>query len=117
MSVGRYTLANRLLGRSCNSPTVRISPKEVLVSHLFRRLVSKVRNVLEAQLPHAEPELKAPRGAEAITLRTDQRHFDSFLRSIDHMSSLLDARRLKSDIMGEIRRTTALLGMSTCRMT
>lgn len=96
---------------------MRITPKEVLVSHLFRRLVSKVRNVLEAQLPHANLELKAPRGAEAITLRTDQRHFDSFLRSIDHMSSLLDARRLKSDIMGEIRRTRALLGMSACGMT
>jgi hypothetical protein len=117
MSVGRYTLVNRVLGRSRNSPTVRISAKEVLVSHLFRRLVSKVRNVLEAQLPRAEPELKTPRGAETITLRTDQRHFDSFLRSIDHMSSLLDARRLKSDIMGEIRRTRALLGMSMGRMT
>ena len=74
-----------------------------------------MRNVLEAQLPHAKPGLKAPRGtgpiAEAITLRTDQRQFDSFLRSINHMSSLLDARRLKSDIMGEIRRTRALLGM------
>jgi hypothetical protein len=33
------------------------------------------------------------------------------------MSSLLDARRLKSDIMGEIRRTRALLGMSADGMT
>ncbi|KAI9512877.1 PhoX domain-containing protein [Russula earlei] len=78
-----------------------------------RRLISKVRNVLEAQLPNAKSGLKAQRGtgsvAEAITLRTDQRQFDSFLRSIDHMSSLLDARRLKNDIMGEIRRTRALL--------
>ncbi|KAH9064088.1 PhoX domain-containing protein [Lactarius vividus] len=78
-----------------------------------QRLISKVRNVLEAQLPRVKPELKAPRGtgsgAETITLRTDQRQFDVFLRSIDHMSSLLDARRLKNDIMGEIRRTRALL--------
>ncbi|KAH9968824.1 PhoX domain-containing protein [Russula dissimulans] len=78
-----------------------------------RRLISKVRNVLEAQLPQANPGLKAPRSAgsvaEAITLRTDQRQFDSFLRSIGHMSSLLDARRLKSDITSEIRRTRALL--------
>lgn len=78
-----------------------------------QRLISKVRNVLEAQLPRVQPELKAPRGtgsgAETITLRTDQRQFDVFLRSIDHMSSLLDARRLKNDIMGEIRRTRALL--------
>ncbi|KAH9081947.1 PhoX domain-containing protein [Lactarius deliciosus] len=78
-----------------------------------QRLISKVRNVLEAQLPRVKPELKAPRGtgsgAETITLRTDQRQFDVFLRSIDHMSSLLDARRLKNDIMGEIRRTRSLL--------
>ncbi|KAH9175493.1 PhoX domain-containing protein [Lactarius sanguifluus] len=78
-----------------------------------QRLISKVRNVLEAQLPRVKPELKAPRGtgsgAETITLRTDQRQFDVFFRSIDHMSSLLDARRLKNDIMGEIRRTRSLL--------
>ncbi|KAI0274788.1 PhoX domain-containing protein [Gloeopeniophorella convolvens] len=78
-----------------------------------QRLISKVRNVLEAQLPQPKPRLSTPRstgsGAEIITLRTDQRQFDSFLRSIDHMSSLLDARRLKNDIMGEIRRTRGLL--------
>jgi sorting nexin-25 len=90
------------------------------MSHHHRHLISKLRNVLEAQLPHAKPGLKSTRGtssvAEAITLRTDQRQFDSFLRSIDYMSSLLDVRRLKSDIMGEIRRTRALLGMSTSAM-
>lgn len=91
-----------------------------LLTHLSRRLISKVRNVLEAQLPRVQPELKAPRGtgsgAETITLRTDQRQFDVFLRSIDHMSSLLDARRLKNDIMGEIRRTRALLGMTVYKV-
>jgi sorting nexin-25 len=91
------------------------------MTHLHRRLISKVRNVLEAQIPQAKPGLKAPRsadsGGEAITLRTDQRQFGSFFRSIDHMSSLLDARRLKSDIIGEIRRTRALLGMSADGMT
>lgn len=49
---------------------------------------------------------------DRITMRTDARHFESFLRSISRCSSLLDARRLKNDIMGEIRRTRALLG--TC---
>ncbi|KAI0001884.1 hypothetical protein BJV77DRAFT_970081 [Russula vinacea] len=97
---------------NCTIHQFNIRPRNLL-SDPFRRLISKVRNVLEAQLPHAKPELKAPRGAgsvtEAITLRTDQRQFDSFLRSIDHMSSLLDARRLKSDIMSEIRRTRSLL--------
>jgi hypothetical protein len=115
--VEHCTLVDRVQGWGCYSPTVRT----VLLSHLLRRLISKVRNVLEAQLPQANPGLKAPRSAgsvaEAITLRTDQRQFDSFLRSIGHMSSLLDARRLKSDITSEIRRTRALLGMSTSGIT
>jgi sorting nexin-25 len=46
---------------------------------------------------------------ERITTRTNPRQFESFLRSIDHCSSLLDARRLKNDIVGEIRRTRLLL--------
>ena len=49
--------------------------------------------------------------AETITIRTDIRQFESFLRSINRCSSLLDARRLKNDIVGEIRRTRMLLGM------
>jgi len=51
---------------------------------------------------------------ERITIRTDARQFESFLRSINRCSSLLDARRLKNDITGEIRRTRLLLGMSFC---
>ncbi|KAI0033978.1 PhoX domain-containing protein [Vararia minispora EC-137] len=77
-----------------------------------QRLVSKVRNVLEAQLP-SRPEAKVPVTTtptpETITVRTDPRQFESFLRSISRTSSLLDARRLKNDIMGEIRRTRVLL--------
>lgn len=46
---------------------------------------------------------------ERITTQTNPRQFESFLRSIDHCSSLLDARRLKNDIVGEIRRTRLLL--------
>ncbi|GJE89578.1 PhoX domain-containing protein [Phanerochaete sordida] len=76
-----------------------------------QKLISKVRNVLETQLPRsprqaAEPALPT---ADRITIRTDARHFESFLRSISRCSSLLDARRLKNDVMGEIRRTRALL--------
>ncbi|KAI0345241.1 hypothetical protein BDW22DRAFT_1354143 [Trametopsis cervina] len=76
-----------------------------------QKLISKVRNVLEAQLP--QPRSPAPpttvTTADRITIRTDARHFESFLRSISRCSSLLDARRLKNDVMGEIRRTRALL--------
>ncbi|OSX67093.1 hypothetical protein POSPLADRAFT_1030261 [Postia placenta MAD-698-R-SB12] len=76
-----------------------------------QRLVSKVRNILEAQLPRPNPSVTVPRPSttETITIRTDARQFESFLRSINRCSSLLDARRLKNDIMGEIRRTRALL--------
>ncbi|KAI0046622.1 PhoX domain-containing protein [Auriscalpium vulgare] len=76
-----------------------------------QRLITKVRNVLEAQLPHPKPRLATARTSvtDTITIRTDAKHFESFLRSISHTSSLLDARRLKNDIMGEIRRTRVLL--------
>ena|ERR1700728_2762607 len=79
-----------------------------------RKLITKVRNVLEAQSPRSQYRLSTPMAAmpaETITIRTDIRQFESFLRSINRCSSLLDARRLKNDIVGEIRRTRMLLGM------
>lgn len=81
---------------------------------LCRQLISKVRNVLESQLPRnigrATPSLPPARYTETITIRTTLRQFESFLRSISRCSSLLDARRLKNDVAGEIRRTRILLG-------
>ncbi|KAI0334125.1 hypothetical protein GY45DRAFT_1319014 [Cubamyces sp. BRFM 1775] len=76
-----------------------------------QRLISKVRHILEAQLPRPHAHLgDAPAATtETITIRTDAKQFESFLRSISRCSSLLDARRLRNDIMGEIRRTRALL--------
>ncbi|KAJ7878595.1 PhoX domain-containing protein [Mycena leptocephala] len=71
--------------------------------------VVRVRNVLEAQSPRTHRLSSAPVTAlpttETITIRTDARQFESFLRSINRCSSLLDARRLKNDVVGEIRRT------------
>ncbi|KDQ31144.1 hypothetical protein PLEOSDRAFT_1036860 [Pleurotus ostreatus PC15] len=78
-----------------------------------QKLITKVRNVLEAQAPQPHNRMSTPPVAattETITIRTDVRQFESFLRSINRCSSLLDARRLKNDIMGEIRRTRMLLG-------
>ncbi|KAJ3494341.1 hypothetical protein NLJ89_g10828 [Agrocybe chaxingu] len=79
-----------------------------------QQLISKVRNVLESQLPRQKnrvaPSNPVAAGVtERITIRTNVRQFESFLRSISHTSSLLDARRLKNDIVGEIRRTRLLL--------
>jgi sorting nexin-25 len=81
---------------------------------LCRQLISKVRNVLESQLPRNVSRVPAAPSVytERITIRTTLRQFESFLRSITRCSSLLDARRLKNDISGEIRRTRNLLGKS-----
>ncbi|KAG6817922.1 hypothetical protein H0H87_012390 [Tephrocybe sp. NHM501043] len=76
-----------------------------------QKLITKVRNVLEAQSPRSQPRAPTtvPVSTELITIRTDLRQFESFLRSINRCSSLLDARRLKNDVVGEIRRTRLLL--------
>ncbi|KAF8215891.1 PhoX domain-containing protein [Mycena galopus ATCC 62051] len=79
-----------------------------------QKLITKVRNVLEAQSPRPHhrvstvPTTTGPTET-TITIRTDARQFESFLRSINRCSSLLDARRLKNDVVGEIRRTRILL--------
>ncbi|KII94258.1 hypothetical protein PLICRDRAFT_102369 [Plicaturopsis crispa FD-325 SS-3] len=79
-----------------------------------QRLITKVRNVLEAQSPRSNrlstvgAPSRGPR-TETITIHTDIKQFESFLRSISRCSSLLDARRLKNDVVGEIRRTRTLL--------
>jgi sorting nexin-25 len=84
--------------------------------------VTKVRHMLENQVPRSGPStrastslpsnLSAPRGSksENINSRTDAKRFAVFLQSISRCESLLDARRLKNDIMSEIRRTRDLLG-------
>ncbi|RPD82274.1 PhoX domain-containing protein [Lentinus tigrinus ALCF2SS1-7] len=76
-----------------------------------QRLISEVRNILEAQIPRPQSQVTDPTHptTEKITMRTDPKQFESFLRSISRCSSLLDARRLRNDIMGEIRRTRTLL--------
>ena len=76
-----------------------------------RKMISRVRNVLENQSPRKTIRHRTTKPQEVITLQTDTRHFEAFLRSIGRCDSLLDARRLKNDISGEIRRTRALLGM------
>ncbi|KAG8768998.1 Intermediate filament protein [Ceratobasidium sp. 428] len=86
-----------------------------------QKLVTKIRHMLENQLPKSSPSsrttsalpsnLKGSRGSktEDINSRTDPKRFAIFLHSISRCESLLDARRLKNDIMSEIRRTRDLL--------
>lgn len=79
--------------------------------------------MLETQLPRSSPSssrtasalpssLPGSRGtkSEDINSRTDAKRFAIFLQSISRCESLLDARRLKNDIVSEIRRTRDLLG-------
>ncbi|KAH7096141.1 PXA domain-containing protein [Auriculariales sp. MPI-PUGE-AT-0066] len=69
-----------------------------------QKLISRVRDILVAEsAPSTGPQI------ERISARTDAVHFDAFLRSIRRVNSLLDARRLKNDISGEVRKTRALL--------
>lgn len=85
-----------------------------------RKLVTKVRRMLETQVPRSGPStrvsatpanLPTPRSkSENINSRTDAKRFAIFLQSISRCESLLDARRLKNDIVSEIRRTRDLLG-------
>ncbi|KDQ15633.1 hypothetical protein BOTBODRAFT_31525 [Botryobasidium botryosum FD-172 SS1] len=79
-----------------------------------QKMISKVRHILEAQSPVAAVPVSVAAARsnhrnEKITSRTAAHHFESFLRSIGRCESLLDARRLKNDVMVEIRRTRALL--------
>ncbi|CAE7148786.1 unnamed protein product, partial [Rhizoctonia solani] len=86
-----------------------------------RKLVTKVRHMLEKQVPKSSPSrrtsssvpgtLSTPRGnkSENINWRTDAKRFEMFVQSIRRCESLLDARRLKNDIVNEIRRTRDLL--------
>ncbi|GAB1527358.1 tRNA (guanine-N(7)-)-methyltransferase (tRNA(m7G46)-methyltransferase) [Rhizoctonia solani] len=86
-----------------------------------QKLVTKVRHMLEKQVPKSGPSrrtapsvpgaLSASRGSrsENINWRTDAKRFGVFVQSIRKCESLLDARRLKNDIMNEVRRTRDLL--------
>ncbi|KAJ1301386.1 hypothetical protein OPQ81_008648 [Rhizoctonia solani] len=87
-----------------------------------QKLVTKVRHMLEKQVPKSGPSRRtassvpgtlspSPRASksENINWRTDAKRFEMFVQSIKRCESLLDARRLKNDIMNEIRRTRDLL--------
>lgn len=103
------------LGWSSHKATVSSgisSHNPSIIQHSLRKMILKVRNVLENQSPRKTIGRHAKKPQETITLQTDARQFEAFLRSIGRCDSLLDARRLKNDIGGEIRRTRALLGIT-----
>lgn len=50
------------------------------------------------------------RPTEEISVKTTPRQFEAFLRGIDKCNSLLDAKRLRSDVAGQIRKAKAAVG-------
>ncbi|KAF8323847.1 hypothetical protein DL93DRAFT_2222735 [Clavulina sp. PMI_390] len=88
-----------------------------------QKLVHKVRHLLDSQTTAGSPSsqpvtsdlslkrlLRAPGElTQHITARTGARQFEAFLKGISRIDSLLDARRLKNDIVAEIRRTQELI--------
>jgi sorting nexin-25 len=51
-----------------------------------------------------------PRKTEAVTVRTSSRQFESWLKGISQISDVGDAKRLRSDVAGQIRRAKSLTG-------
>jgi sorting nexin-25 len=74
-----------------------------------RKAVRKVRAALEQNAP-ASP--KVAKGTQFPRLRPydSERQFERFIRAIRHVSTLSDARRLRSEIMSQLRRDSAVEG-------
>lgn len=71
-----------------------------------RKTVRKVRAALDQ---HAPASPKVTRGAQLPRLRPydSERQFERFIRAVRHVSTLSEARRLRSDIVSQIRRDSA----------
>ncbi|GAA6001982.1 hypothetical protein JCM10207_003023 [Rhodosporidiobolus poonsookiae] len=50
----------------------------------------------------------AKRRTEAVTVRTSPRHFDNWIKGISTIKDVGDAKRLRSDVTGQIRRAKAM---------
>lgn len=53
---------------------------------------------------------KRSRRTEEISVRTPTKQFESWVRGIGRCSNLADARRLRSDVSGQIRKVRASIG-------
>lgn len=84
-----------------------------------RKMVTQFREALDKQGSTLSPTtignsttIKRARRTEEISATTDPKQFEAWVRGIGRTSSLLDVRRLRSDVTGQIRKTTALIGES-----
>ena len=103
---------------TCSSDTGLTTPN--------RKLIHKVRHLLDSQSARNGGPWRPLRGGSIVATRpllgpaspsenisrTGTRRFESFLKNISRCDSLLDARRLRNDIVAELRRTHELIGMN-----
>lgn len=72
-----------------------------------RKTVRRVRAALDQ---HAPASARATRSSQFPRLRPydSERQFERFIRSIRHVSTLIDARRFRSEVMSQLRRDAQL---------
>lgn len=104
-------------------PSLLISPPR------RRKMVTQFREALDAQgsaltsnsivvspspstSPLSPTITKRSRRTEEISVRTPTKQFESWVRGIGRCSNLADARRLRSDVSGQIRKVRASIGES-----
>ena len=86
-----------------------------------QNLVHQLRAALDLSLPLPggggganSPQPVDPRKArssrQGISVKTDTKSFERFVKGIGKVDSLMDLRRLRSDLGGEIRKTKGSLG-------
>lgn len=76
----------------------------------FREALDKQGAALLAPSPSPAKRARTHRRTEeVISFRTNAKQFDKFVSGIAKCNSLLDARRLRSDVSGQIRKTRAML--------
>ncbi|KAM0752586.1 hypothetical protein T439DRAFT_323213 [Meredithblackwellia eburnea MCA 4105] len=80
-----------------------------------QKMVEQFREALEQETIHPSPSLKATpslkghRRTEEISVTTSPKQFLAFVNGIDKCNNLAEARRLRSDVGTQIRRTRAMV--------
>ncbi|BGP23533.1 tRNA (guanine-N(7)-)-methyltransferase (tRNA(m7G46)-methyltransferase) [Rhodotorula toruloides] len=77
----------------------------------FREALNKQGSVLADPPARSFASASSPpskRRTEVVTVRTSARQFDAWLKSISRCATLQEAKRLRSDVSGQIRRAKVL---------
>ncbi|KAI5479855.1 structural protein MDM1 [Pseudohyphozyma bogoriensis] len=74
----------------------------------FREALDKQDNAISSAASlHAASSVRKARRTEEISAKTDDKQFAAFVRGIGKCNSLIEARRLRSDVASQIRKTKA----------